>query len=98
MDWQRVSRIPFTWIRTLKREVLTAALEKHGESHSELKFSTGLFLFFFFFLFQAASVPRPHNPGFGKPECVPPSQHIHASTAMPSDVDGGWSPRLTSWK
>lgn len=48
MDWQRVSRIPFTRIRTLKREVVTAALEKHGESHSELKFSTGLSFFFLF--------------------------------------------------
>lgn len=43
MDWQRVSHILFTWICTLKHEVLTAALEMHGESHSELKFSSGVF-------------------------------------------------------
>lgn len=57
MDWQRVSHILFTWISTLKHEVLTAVLEMHGESHSELKISSGcffcccLFVIFFFFFF-----------------------------------------------
>lgn len=83
MDWRRVSHILFTWICTLKHEVLTAVLEMHGESHSELKFSSGGFFFL------AAFPQRSHNPAFRRSVlertavCFP-SEHIHAFTATSS--------------